>query len=185
MKRIREASPGFKARIAGGFYMFSVLTAVFLELFLGGKLGNAANAIQMSGMVAVTLLCYSIFRAVNKSLSLLAASINLVGLVFEAVRLNPHGINIAIVFHGVFCILIGYLIFRAAFMPRFLGAVMTLAGLGWLTYLSPPLVVHLSPYNMACGLLSEASVFLWLLAMGVNAERWEQQAGAAGASIRT
>ena len=130
MKRIREASPGFKARIAGGFYMFSVLTAVFLELFLGGKLGNAANAIQMSGMVAVTLLCYSIFRAVNKSLSLLAASINLVGLVFEAVRLNPHGINIAIVFHGVFCILIGYLIFRAAFMPRFLGAVMTLAGLG-------------------------------------------------------
>ena len=43
---------------------------------------------------------------------------------------------------------------------------MAFAGLGWLTYLSNPLVNHLSPYNLASGLLGEASVFLWLLVKG-------------------
>jgi hypothetical protein len=56
---------------------------------------------------------------------------------------------------------------------------MAFAGLGWLTYLSNPLVNYLSPYNLACGLLGEASGFLWLLVMGVNAQRWKEQASAA------
>jgi Domain of unknown function (DUF4386) len=91
------------------------------------------------------------------------------GLIFEAIRLNPRGVDIALVFDGIFCILIGTLIVRSAFVPRILGAVMLFAGLSWLTYLSPPLVNTLSPYNLACGLLGEVSVFLWLLVMGVSA----------------
>ena len=55
-ERIREVAPRFEARMAGGLYVFSVLTALFLELFLGGRLGSAANFIQMAGMLAVTLL---------------------------------------------------------------------------------------------------------------------------------
>jgi hypothetical protein len=175
MERIREVSPRFKARMVGGFYVFSVLTAIFFELFLRGRMGYAANFIQMSGMAAVTLLCYSIFKAVNKSLSLLAAFFNLVGLAFEALRLSPHGVNLAVVFHGVFCILIGYLIFRSTFLPRILGVLMAFAGLSWLTFLLPWLANHLSPYNLACGLIGEASVFLWLLVMGVNVQRWKEQ----------
>ena len=184
-ERIREVSPRFKARVAGGLYVFSVLSALFLELFLGGRLGYAANIIQMSGMAAVTLLAYEIFMAVNKSLSLLAVSFNLVGLAFEAFRLNPHGVNIAIVFHGVFCILIGYLTFRSAFLPRILGVLMAFAGLSWLTFLLASLANYLSPYNLACGLIGEASVFLWLLVMSVNAQRWWDQAGTASGFIRT
>ena len=184
MERIREVSPRFKARMAGGLYVFSVLAALFLELFLGGRLGYAANIIQVSGMAAVTLLSYYIFKAVNKRLALLATSFNFVGLACEGFRLNPHGVNIAIVFHGVFCILIGYLIFRSAFLPRFLGVLMSFAGLNWLTFLLTSLANHLSPYNLACGLSGEASVFLWLLVMGVNAERWREQAGTAIASVR-
>ena len=180
-ERIREVSPRFEARLAGGLYVFSVLTALFLELFLGGRLGYAANIIQMSGMAAVTLLSYYIFKAANKNLSLLAACFNLVGITFEVFRLNPHGVNIAIVFHGVFSILIGYLIFRSAFLPRILGGLMAFAGLSWLTFLLPSLASYLSPYNLACGLIGEASMFLWLLVMGVNAQRWRVQAGTASA----
>jgi hypothetical protein len=180
MERIRETSPRFKARMAGGLYVISVLTAVFFELFLGGRLGYAANFIQMAGMVAVTLLFYDIFKPVNRSISLLAASFNLVGIAFEALRLNPQGANLAMVFHGIYCLLIGYLIFRSTFLPRILGALMAFGGLGWLTYVSPPLANYLSPYNLACGLLGEALVFLWLLAMGVKVQRWREQAMAAG-----
>ena len=184
MERIRDASPRFKARMAGAFYVFSVLSAIFFEMVLRGKMGYAANFIQMSGMVAVTLLSYYIFKAVNRSLSLLAASFNLVGLMFEALRLNSQGVNIAVVFHGIFCMLIGFLIYRSTFLPRILGALIAFGGLSWLTYLSPQLSDYLSPYNLACGLLGEASVFLWLLVMGVNVQRWQEQASAARASIR-
>ena len=76
----------------------------------------------------------------NRGLSLLAAFFNLVGLAFEALRLNPRGVDIALVFTGFYCLLIGYLIFRSTFLPRILGALMAFAGLGWLTYLSNPLV---------------------------------------------
>jgi hypothetical protein len=131
-------------------------------------------------MAAVTLLLYDIFKPVNRGLSLLAAFFAFVGLTFEALRLQPQGVNIAIVFHGFYCLLIGYLIFRSTFLPRILGALMAFAGLGWLTYLSNPLVNYLSPYNLASALLAEVSVFLWLLVMGVNVQRWKEQAGAAG-----
>jgi len=61
---------------------------------------------------------------------------------------------------------------------------MALTGLGWLTYLSNPLVNYLSPYNLASGLLGDVSVFLWLLVMGVNVQRWEERASAAEIGIR-
>jgi hypothetical protein len=51
--------------------------------------------------------------------------------------------------------------------------------LGWLTYLSPQLANYLSPYNLAAGLLGQASLCLWFLIFGVNSQRWKQQAGAA------
>jgi hypothetical protein len=38
---------------------------------------------------------------------------------------------------------------------------------------------------MVLGILAEVPLMLWLLVMGVNAERWNEQARAAGASIRT
>jgi len=88
-------------------------------------------------------------------------------------------VNICFVFFGFYCLLIGYLIFRSAFLPRFLGVLMALAGLGWLTFLSPPFANRLSPYNLVLGFLAELSLMLWLLAMGVNVQRWKEQASAA------
>jgi Domain of unknown function (DUF4386) len=93
-------------------------------------------------------------------------------------ELNTQAGNICVVFFGVYCLLIGYLIFRSAFLPRFLGGLMALAGLGWLTFLSPPLASHLSPYNLVLGFLAELSLMLWLLVMGVNVQRWKEQADA-------
>ena len=84
--------------------------------------------------------------------------------------------NIGSAFFGFYCLLIGYLVFRSAFLPRILGALMMFAGLVWLVYLSPPLADYLSPYNSAAGLAGEASPMLWLLVMGVNVERWKEQA---------
>jgi hypothetical protein len=179
MKRMADASPRFKARMAGVLYFFSLLTAGFAETFAHGWLNYAGGYIAIAGMAAMTLILYDILKPVDRSLALLAAFFAFVGLTFEALRLQPQGLNIALVFHGLYCILIGYLIFRSTFLPRILGVLMAFGGLGWLTYLSNPLVNYLSPYNLASGLLGDVSVFLWLLVMGLNVQRWKQQAIAA------
>ena len=114
----------------------------------------------------------------NRGLSLVAVSINLVGLACGALRWNPRGVDIPVVSNGFYCFLIGYLIDRSSFLPRILGVLMAVGGLGWLTFLSPPLAKHLSPYNLALGLLGQESVMLWLLVMGVNVQKWKEQARA-------
>jgi hypothetical protein len=53
---------------------------------------------------------------------------------------------------------------------------MGFAGLGWLTFLSPSLARSLYPYNLAPGILGEGVLTLWLLVMGVHAQRWWEQA---------
>jgi hypothetical protein len=178
MKRIAEASPRLKARMAGALNFFSLLTAGFTEIFVHGRLNFVGGYIAISGMVVVTLLLYDIFKPVNRGLSLLAASFAFLGLTFEALRWQPQGVNIAIVIHGFYCLLIGYLIFKSTFLPRTLGALMAFSGFGWLTFLSNPLVNHLTPYNLASAILAELSLMLWLLVMGVNAQRWKEQASA-------
>ena len=173
MERIADVSPRFKARMAGILYFFSLLTAGFTETFVRGRLNYAGGYIAILGMTAVTLIFYHILKPVNRGLSLLTVSFAFVGLTCEALRLQPHGVNIALVFHGFYCMLTGYLIFKSTFLPRVLGVLMAFAGLAWLTFLSNSLVNYLSPYNLACGLLGDVSVFLWLLMMGVNLQRWK------------
>jgi hypothetical protein len=185
MKRIAEASPRFKARIAGALYLLSVLTAACTELFVRGPLNVAGGLIAVAVMVVVTLLFYGIFKPVNRGLALLAALFGLVGLTFEALRWQPGGVNVAIAFSGLYCLLMGYLMFRSSFLPRVLGVLMACAGLGWLTFLSPPLARHLSPYNLASGLLAEGLVMVWLLVMGLNAQRWNELASTRRASVST
>src|SRR5580658_2453431 len=175
MQRIAKLSPRFRARMAGVLYLLSVVTAACTELFLRGRLNVAGGLVANAGMAAVTLILYTIFKPVNKRLALLAAFFNFVGLTFAALRLNPRGVDVALVCTGFYCLLIGQLMFRSTFVPRILGALMAFAGLGWLTYLSNPLVSYLSPYNLASALLAEASVFLWLLVMGVNIPKGERK----------
>src|SRR5690242_15291776 len=64
-------------------------------------------------------------------------------------QVDTQALSIGLVFFGLYCLLIGYLIIRSIFLPRILGALMALAGLGWLTFLAPPLVHDLAPYIQA------------------------------------
>jgi hypothetical protein len=179
MEWIGDVSPRFKARMAGVLYFLSLLTAGITETFVHGRLNYAGGYIAILGMISVTLIFYDIFKPVNRGLSLLAVSFAFVGLTFEALRLQPKGLNIALVFHGFYCMLIGYLIFKSTFLPRVLGVLMAFAALAWLTFLSNSLVNYLSPYNLASGLLGDVSMFLWLLVIGLNVQRWKEQACAA------
>jgi hypothetical protein len=186
MEQIAEASPHPRARITGAVYLLYFLTAVFGEVFVGrGRLVlyDAVNLIAHSFYIAVTLLFYYLFKPVSRSLSLLAAVFSLLGCANDVLglfNLAPYKIS-SLVFFGPYCLLLGYLIFRSIFLSRILGVLMALAGLGWLIFLSP-LTKHLSTYLKVLGFLAEASLMLWLLVMGVNDQRWKEQAGVARSS---
>lgn len=179
MERTPQLSPRFKARVAGISYLVAVLAAIFAESFVRGKLLYAAGLIPVACFTVVTLLIYGLFKPVNRSLALLAALCSLVGLSFEALEMHPWGVNVALIFHGLYCLLTGYLAFRSAFLPRILGVLMAIGGLAWLTDLSTPLTDHLLPYNVACGFAGEGLFMLWLLVMAVNCQRWKEQSSTA------
>jgi hypothetical protein len=102
-------------------------------------------------------------------------------LAYVFVRLNGYAFNTYLVFFGLWCVLIGLLIFRSTFMPRLLGVLLAIAGLGWMMYLVPPLAIRLFiPYIAGASALGELPLLLWLLVVGVNAQRWREQASAAG-----
>jgi Domain of unknown function (DUF4386) len=232
-----EASPRFKARVAGVFEMLEGMMSAFGQVFVLGRLVVSGNAVAtaanilghqrlfwlgfVSSLIGVAchiawiLLFYYLFRPVNRTLSLLAAFVGLVvcamqaitsllyvapwlvlqggsavsaftteqlqALAFVFLRLNAYAFNIDLVFFGLWCVLAGYLIFRSTFLPRILGVLLAIDGLGWMTFMVPPFASYLFPVIAAASALAEIPLQLWLVVMGVNPQRWKGQASAAEA----
>ena len=79
MERVTEASPRFMARIAGVFYLLNVVTSLFAFSGSGTHwMAAASGHIATACYIAVTVLFYSLFKPVNRSLSLAAAFFGLV-----------------------------------------------------------------------------------------------------------
>jgi hypothetical protein len=170
-----------KARITGVVYLLYFLTAILAEFLIARGLsayGNAVNVTAFAIYAAVTVLFYHLFKPVSRNLSLIAAFFSIVGCTIGSLsvfHLAPADIS-AFLFFGPYCILIGYLILKSTFLPRLLGVLMALAGLGWLIFLLPSLPNYLANAIEALGILAEASLMLWLLVMGVDEQRWKEQA---------
>jgi hypothetical protein len=193
MESIAGASPRLKARIAGAFYLL-----IFIAAPSGARTATPVKMlITLACDTAVALLFYDLFKPVSRTLSLLAAlfrlilvailagsSLNYFGyLAFgnrahSAAAFNA-GYQIALVPFGIHCLLIGYLIFESAFLPRILGVLMALAGLAWLTFAWPPLANSLYPCILGPGIVGEGTLTLWLLIAGLNSPRWKERAAAA------
>lgn len=174
MQMTSGRSPRSMARFAGFVYLLVFITGM-LALMNRGKLGVAAGLVAGVLYLVVTVLFYFLFKPVNKRLSLLAAVVSVVGIVAGSAQLSA--VN-PLVFFGVYCLLIGYLILRSTFLPRFLAGLMFFASAGWLTFASQRLTAYLSPYNFAPGIIGEGALTVWLLVAGVDPDRWLEQASA-------
>jgi Domain of unknown function (DUF4386) len=195
IKRIAGVSPRVRARIAGALYII-----IFIAAPSGADNATvAAIIITMACDIGVALLFYGLFKPISKNVSLLAAAFRLIFVAVMTVNsMNYFGLlnlfdgahssaafntgyDIALVPFGIHCLMTGYLIFRSNFLPRIIGVLMALAGLGYLTFVWPPLGDRLFvPYILVPGVVGEGSLTLWLTIIGVNAERWTQRASVAG-----
>jgi hypothetical protein len=240
-EQVAEASPRFKARIAGILYLIIIVAAPFAEVLVRGRLvvygdaaatatnilahesmyrlAGAADLIAFTCDAAVALIFYELLKPVSRGLALFAASFRLLHVAVVAVNtlilfvplvllqgahflsafetdqlqslalaslsLHGTGYNIGLVFFAFHCILVGYLIFKSTFLPRILGVLMAIAGLCYLInsfahLLSPSFADHLYPYILLPSGVAEIWLCLWLLVIGVNVQRWNEQASAAG-----
>lgn len=163
-----------------------VLTVLFYDLFkpVNRSLSLLAAFFHLVGLAIAAfgsflLLVPLVVLGGGQYLSVFKVE-QLQALAYMFLELNGQAWNNAfMVFFGIYCVLIGYLIFRSTFLPRIVGALMAFAGLGYLTLLYAPLSNYLHPYNLAPGALGETSLMLWLLVFGVNAQQWNEASAAA------
>lgn len=101
-------------------------------------------------------------------------------LALTSLKLGGIGNSIGLVFFGFYCTLLGCLVLRSTFLPKTLGVLLIVAGVGWLVgsftdFLAPSL--SWSSYLIPVSGLGELVFTLWLMILGVNEARWREQAG--------
>ncbi len=96
--------------------------------------------------------------------------------------LNVYGTagNIFVVFYGIASMILGYLMVRSGYLPRVLGALWVLGGLGFVTsnvvwVLAP---AYASSLLLLPTILAVLSLGLWLLVRGVDVVKWNERGAA-------
>jgi len=87
------------------------------------------------------------------------------------IKLFGYAFSVSLTFFGVFCGLVGYLIFRSKFLPALLGLLMVAAGVTyWINSFRLFLALPI-PYVPWVTLAAESLLALWLLIAGVDEEK--------------
>ena len=89
--------------------------------------------------------------------------------------LHQQGINIAGIFWGLWLLPMGYLVFKSGFLPKILGILLVIGGIGYLVQSFAGLMIPSLTINIAMFTFWGEVLFpLWLLIKGVNIEAWNR-----------
>jgi hypothetical protein len=147
-------------RIAGCFYLVTFVAGTVALVVRVGPIAAAMGVMAAVSYIAVTVLLYVVLKPVDQTVSLMAAIVSVAGIAAGFARVVPFS---ALIFFGVYCLMLAYLLFRSTSAPRALAPLMAFAGLGWLTFASPAFAHMLYPYNFAPGMIGEGALTIWLL----------------------
>lgn len=176
------------------------------DLFRMGGIG--AELIVLLSEVVLSIILYVLFKPVNRTISLLAVvsrlimtavhGINLLNYIFVLYIINEsafdaeqsnalvsmfldahsYGFTIGIAFLVIHVFALGMLIYQSNYIPRVLGILFLIAGVGYLfdtvgllfveSYTTTPDVIAMSIA------MAEIAFPLWLLVKGVNLDQWQQ-----------
>lgn len=184
---ILAAEPIYRLSIAATLLSAVAYTAVVAILYALFKPVNPTLAL-VSAFIGLAGCASSATFLVNQLsiFSLLDGGANdaqTQALVRQALRLGALGNTLSLVFFGFYCLTVAALVFGATFLPRILGLFLLIAGIGWLignlgAIVAPGVLGGISRMLIPISGLGEFLFTLWLLVMGVSAEKWRAQAAA-------
>ena len=109
--------------------------------------------------------------------------VQLEALALASIKINNQGAAIALIFFGFETLLRGWLLFKSGFLPRFLGVLSMVGGLGWLTFLWPPLGSLAFTGVALFAIAGVIATTRWLFIRGVDDVKWRTRAALAATSI--
>jgi hypothetical protein len=225
---MRLRSPRLVARLAGIFFLLTILGGIIAQGFISDSLIDFRDAaatanniianrgmfqagftiflIEMACQLVTTALIYLLLRPVGPTLALVMLLFELMAIVIKTfarvfflsplwvlehgtalaamtpeqlqsislvlLRVNDIGAATAVAFFGFSNLPMGYLTYRSTFLPRWLGVLGMIAGLGWLTFIYPPLGRPLFVYIAVFALAASAAKIFWLIVYGIDEEKF-------------
>ena len=190
--KIMASESLWRVHIANELFMLLCTTVLALILYL-----LLRPVSRVLALLAVLFNLVSIALEAGNELNLLA-TLRLLGdaeylkvldpaqlhaLAYLPLQAYEYGFGASLIFFGCECLVLGYLIFRSSYLPKGIGVLMLIAGLCYLAnsftmILAPTLANRRLPAILLPAFVGETSLCLWLLAKGVNVEKWNQQARA-------
>lgn len=178
----------FRTGILSG--LVSSVIFVFLVLALYRLLKDISHK---QAILMVTLVAISVAASFAITFNQIAALIVLSGADFLSVfekpqldavayaflRLHSHGLQIIQIFWGLWLFPLGILVYRSHFIPKLLGVLLIIAGIGYLlssfTFLMMPQYSDTFFPFITILEMGELPIIFWLLIVGAKAQSHEQQ----------
>jgi uncharacterized protein DUF4386 len=195
-------SPRALARIAGALYLVNIVLGAYAIGYVPSVVGHdvqshellfrtgiAAHVVVTLTNVPLAVIFYELFKVVSRRLALLNVFFTLVATAVEvadvvsqlATLTTAHsaGYDVSTIFFGFDILILGYLVFVSTLMPRAIGVLLLVDAVAYVVYafsdiLAPGFAAHLVPWVQLPALAGEGSLTVWLLVVGVNAERWQR-----------
>ena len=181
-QRILEGAVLWRAGIAAQLVLLvcAVALSAIWYVLLRPVHRNLALAVVCFGLVslAVESLCALQLQAAldpltSPALAQVASKEQLQAMSYLAVVSHAKTFGVALVFFGVQCLLVGYLVRKSGYFPAALGVAMQVVGACYLVnsfamFAHPALQDLLFPAILLPAFLGESAMCLWLLVKGVN-----------------
>ena len=187
---ILAAEPLF--RLGGGLDVLTYLCDVVVAALLygltkpaGKSLALVAAFLRLAYSAVAIVLCVFHFGALSvlhgAGLSALSQD-QLHALAFSLLKLRSTGFVVALILFGAHLLALGLLLIRSRYLPGWIGALLMLAGVGYIANSAADLLLptlDLGPWLLLPGLVGEGALTLWLLIIGLNAAKWNERVSAA------
>ena len=161
-----------------------LIAVIFYDLFRivsrpVARVALAFAIVSNTVSIAAAIFCYAPIHILSGASYLSAfAPAQLQSLALLSLRLYQFAFSLNLGLFSIDCLATGYLIYKSTFLPRTLGALLAIGGVGYLynsvAYFMPPTAVpNLFPYSYLPSLVAEVSLAVWLAVAGVHAAKWQ------------